>query len=74
MTSSNASAKNRKYILLNNLESKHSLLMKFGQVMSNSKRNNFIEKFCKSCNLKTSSRPFCVCKDLSTSSIGKLNF
>ena len=34
MTSSNAYASNKKYILLNNLESKHSLSMKFGQFIS----------------------------------------
>ena len=33
MTSSNAEAWNRKYILLTNLGSKHSLVMKFGQFM-----------------------------------------
>ena len=38
MTSSNALAKNKKYILLNNLRNKHSLLIKFGQFMSYSKR------------------------------------
>ena len=54
--------------------SKHSLLMKFGQVMSNYKRKNFINKFYRNCDLKTSSRFFCVCKELSTTSIGKWNF
>ena len=63
-----------KYILLNNLGGKHSLSMKFGQFMSYSKVNNFIKKFCKNCDVKTSSRPFCVCKELSTISIGKRNF
>ena len=29
--------------------------------------------FCKNCDLKTSSRPFCVCKELRTTSIGKWN-
>ena len=33
MTSSNAQAWNTKHILLNNLGSKHSLVMKFGQFM-----------------------------------------
>ena len=33
MTSSNATALNTKHILLNNLGSKHSLVMKFGQFM-----------------------------------------
>ena len=58
------------YISLNNLVSKHSLLMKFGHFMSHYKRKNFIKKVCKNCGLKTSSRLFCGCKD----SIGKLNF
>ena len=48
-----------------------SLLMKFGQFMSYSKRNSFIKKFYKNCGLKTSSRLFCVCKELSTTSIEK---
>ena len=71
MTSSNASAQNKKYILLKNLESKHSLLMKFDQFMSYYARKIFMKKFYKNCVLKTSSRPFFVCKELSTSSIGK---
>ena len=33
MTSSNASEWNKKYILLNNLGRKHSLVMKYGQFM-----------------------------------------
>ena len=52
----------------------NSLLMKFSQFMSYFKRNNFIIKFWKNWGLKTSSRPFCVCKELRTTSIGKLNF
>ena len=70
-TSSNAAAKNKKYILLNNLSNwgKLSLLMKFGQFMSYSKGNNFIKKFYKNCSLKTSSRLFCVSKELSTTSL-----
>ena len=48
--------------------------MKFGQFMSHYKRKNFIKKFCKNCSLKTSSKPFCVCKELSTASIGKCTF
>ena len=39
------------------------------EIMPYSKRN--IIKFYKNCGLKTSSRPFCVCKQLSTTSIGK---
>ena len=57
---------NKKYILLNNLRSKHCLLMKFGQFMSYYKRKNFIKNLYKKYGLKTSSRPFCVCKELST--------
>ena len=50
--------------------SKHSLLMKFGQFMSYEKRKNSISKFYQNCGLKTSSKPFYVCKELSTTSIG----
>ena len=57
-----------------NLGSKHSLLMKFTQFSSYYKRKNFIKKLCKNCDLKTSSRLFWVCKELSTASIGKWNF
>ena len=60
--------------LLNNLGSKHSLLMKFGQCMPYYIRKNFIKKLYQNCSLTTSSRPFFVCKELSTTSIGKLNF
>ena len=74
MTSSNAYAWNKKYILLNNLGSKHCPLMKFGQFMSYFKRNNFFKKFYKNCGLKTSSGPFFVCKEVSTTSIRKRNF
>ena len=52
----------------------NSLLMRCGQFMSYYKRKNFIKKFCKNCRWKTSSRLFCVCKELSTASIGKWNF
>ena len=45
-------------MLLNNLGSKHSLLMKCGQFMSYYKRKNFIEKFHGNWDLETSSRPF----------------
>ena len=51
--------------------SKHSLLMKFGQFMLYYKRKNFIKKLYQNCCLKTSSRLFFVCKELSTTSIGK---
>ena len=33
--------------MLNNLESKHSLLMEFGQFMSYYKRKKIIKEFCK---------------------------
>ena len=65
---------NKKYILLSNLRSKHSLLMKFGQFMSHYKRRTFIRKFYKNCDLKTSSRPFCAGKELSTTSTGNGKF
>ena len=51
----------------------NSLLMKFGQFMSYYKRKKFIKKFFKNCSVKTSSRSFCVCKELSRTSIGKWN-
>ena len=38
------------------------------------KRKKIIKKFYKNCDLKTSSRSFCVCKELSTTSTGKWNF
>ena len=74
MASSNAWVQNKKFILLNNLGSKHGQLMKFGQFISYYKRKNVVKKFLKNCHLKTSSRPFCVCKELTTNSIGKWNF
>ena len=45
--------------------------MKFGQFMLYYKRKNFIKKFHQNYGLESSSRPFCVCKELSTTSIGK---
>ena len=48
--------------------------MKFGQLMSYYKRKRFMKKFHKTCDLEISSRPFCVCKELSTTYIGKWNF
>ena len=38
--------------------------MKFGQFMAYSKRNNFMKKVFKNCILKTSSRLFCISKEL----------
>ena len=64
----------RKYILLSNLESKYSLIMKFGQFMSHFKRTIFIKVFSKICVLETSSRLFCVYEKVSTISTGKWNF
>ena len=63
--------KTRNTFLLNNLGSKHSLLMKFGQFMSDYKRKILSKNSTKTGDLKTSSRFFCVCKELSTTSIGK---
>ena len=48
--------------------------MKFAKFMSYYKRKKFIKKFYKNCDLKTISKPFCVCKELSTTSIGNENF
>ena len=50
---------------MNNLGSKHSLLMKFRQFVSILQKKTLIEKFYKNCGLKTSPRPFRVCKELS---------
>ena len=47
------------------------LLMEFHQLMSYYKRKKFIKNFCKYYDPKTSSRTFCVCKEVSTTSIGK---
>ena len=44
----------------------NSLLMKFGHFVLDWKRKIFIHKFYKNCDLKTSSRSFCVCKGSST--------
>ena len=44
MTSSNAQAWNTKHILLNNLGSKHSLVIKFGQFMQYYKIKKFIKR------------------------------
>ena len=45
--------------------SKRSLLLKFVQFMLYYKRKKIIEKFHKNSNLKTSSKSFCVWKELS---------
>ena len=44
--------------------SKHTLFMKFGQFMSYYKRKYLIKKFNKNCDLKTSSRHFCIKRNL----------
>ena len=44
--------------LSNNLGSKHSLVMKFGQFMYYYKINFVIKKLYEKCGLETSSRPF----------------
>ena len=46
--------------------------MKFGQFMS-CYNNKIIKKFYKNCDLRTSSRPLYVCKELNKTSIGKSN-
>ena len=46
----NAKTKNKKYILLNNLESKHSLLVKCGQFMSYYKKKVSLENSTKTAN------------------------
>ena len=71
MASSNAWPQNKKHISLNNLGSKYILLMNFGQFMSYYNTKTFIKTFYKKCSLKG---PFCVCKELSTTSIGTLKF
>ena len=48
--------------------------MKFGQFMSYYKRKIFIKKFYKNCDLKTSFRLFCVCKELSATPYWKMKF
>ena len=58
------------YRITYEVNTKHGLLMKFSQSVSYSK-NNFIKKLYKKCGLKTSSKPFCVGKELTTTSIGK---
>ena len=45
--------------------------MKFGQFISYYKRKKFMKKFCKNCDLKTSSWHFFVRKELSITSVGK---
>ena len=63
----------KKYILLNNLGIKQILLMKFDRFTSHYTRKKLVKKFYKKCYLNTTSKPFCVCKELSTTSIGTWN-
>ena len=65
MMSSNAQAWNTKQILFNNLGSKRSLVVKFGQFMQYYKLIVFIKKFYKKCGLETSSRLFLTFKESS---------
>ena len=50
------------------------MLMKFGHFMSCYKRKKFLKKLYKNEGLKNSTDPFCICKELSRTSIGKYNF
>ena len=68
MTSSNAQAWNTKQIL-NNLGSKRSLVMKFGQFMQYYKIFFLIKKLYKKCGLETSSRPFLIFTESSVKNI-----
>ena len=63
--SSNAQPWNTKHMLLNNLGSKHSLVVKFGQFIYYHKINFFVEKICENCGLETSSRLFPIFKESS---------
>ena len=75
MKSSNAFAQNKNDISLNNLESKHSLLMKFGQFMSYSKRNNFSEKILQKIQPENCFQALlCLQRIKSTTFTGKWNF
>ena len=49
--------------MLNNLGGKYSLLIKFGQLVSNYKRKKSIKKSYKNCDLKASYRPFVFAKN-----------
>ena len=56
--------KYEKYVLLDNLGSKHSLVMKFDQMMQYCKRKILIKKPYINYDLETSSRPYCVYREL----------
>ena len=65
MMSSNTHTWDIKHILLNNLGSKCSPVMKFGQFMPYYKIIFFIEKLYEKCGLEASSRPFLIlCKKI----------
>ena len=68
MTSSNPQVWKTKHILLNNLGSKCSLVMKFGQFI-HYKIFFFIKKLYKKCDLETSSRFFLISKESSVKKI-----
>ena len=63
MTSWKAWPWSKKYVLLNSLGSKHSLIITFGQFISCYKRKTFTKKFYKKYGLEISSRPFRVIKN-----------
>ena len=63
-----------KYISLNNLRSKHGLIMKFGQFMSYYKRKISSKNSIKTVVWKIVPGPFCIYRELSTNSFGKWNF
>ena len=52
----------------------NTLLMEFSQFISYYKRKKIMKKLYEIWDLKTSSRSFCVCKEVSTMPIGKWNF
>ena len=56
-------------ILLNNLESKCSLVIKFGQFMQYYKITFFIKEFYEKCVQETSSRAFLIFKESSVEKI-----
>ena len=55
----------REYVLLTNLGSKHSLVMKFGQFTYYYKRKLFVKKYYEKWTLETSSSPFLIFKESS---------
>ena len=69
MVSSNTQAWKTKHILLNNLISKYSLVIKFGQFMLYYNIKFFIKKFHEKCGLETSSTSFLIFKKSSVKRI-----